>query len=234
MNEEVLFSNVQLRKRILGCLQKESFLKEYSINLKDNSLYKQDGLGWFRISIANSWTSVDIDRGYRFSLCIAPGYSRRFNVLHKWFEPFSKNSIKEQRKSASVMMASNVGKGFYDFLRSGDDFEKDFEALNSIIHDEFGAFWSNNLSLDDYYQAVILPGIQGKKELRKDTVFWVFQWLMATRIVASDSYVTTKRVLTDYLYNSPFPISKIFMSNYEECYPAIIHALETYDFRKDL
>jgi hypothetical protein len=234
MHEVMLFSNNQLRNRILDCLLKEAYLEEYSISRRDNSLYKKDGLGWFRISIANSWSSVDLDRDSQFCLCITPGYSRRFDVLHKWFEPFAKTPIKEERKSASVMMGYKSGKGYFDFLRSGNGFEIDFKKLNDTIYQESIPFFTNNLTLDDYYQTVVLPGIQGRKELRKDTVFWTFQWLMATRIVAQESYAITKEILTDYLYNSPFPISKIFMSNYEKSYPAIINALETYDYKKDL
>ena len=48
MHEVMLFSNNQLRNRILDCLLKEAYLEEYSISRRDNSLYKKDGFQPFK------------------------------------------------------------------------------------------------------------------------------------------------------------------------------------------
>lgn len=234
MCKETLYTNDSIRKSILHALLGEKPFSEFTFNKGDTCIYKYDQLGWFRISIANSWSSVDINRESRFSLCISPGYSRRFTVLHKWYEPFVKDSIKENRKNASVMMGHNVESGYFDFLRSGEEFDSDYAKLKDAICLEALPFFRDNMSLDLFYRNNVLPSIQGKREFRKDTVIWVYEWLMATRIVAQESYDKTKRILTDYLYNSPFPISRIFRSAYEAHFDEVISVLESYDYNKDL
>ena len=234
MNEEVLYSNDDLRNRILNSLLKEDVFVDFTLNKGEKCIYKKDALGWFRISIANSWSSVDLHRKSSFSLCLSPGYSRRFNVLHRWYEPFDRSTIKEQRKKASVMIGHNVGGGYFDFLRSGDDFEKDYTKLKEVVFTEARPFFIGYRTLEGYYLHEVLPGIQGKKDLRKDTVFWAFEWLMATRIVAPESYESTKHYIIDYLYHSSYPISKIFRSYYEVHIIDILRVLESYDYKKDI
>ena len=74
------YSNDDIRIMILTRLQEEPVLDGFILRKTWEGLYMRDRLGWYEISIANSRPSVDLQRDSQLSLCVKPGYGRRFNV----------------------------------------------------------------------------------------------------------------------------------------------------------
>lgn len=223
------YSNDDLRVMILTRLQEEPFLEGFILKKSWNGLYLKDKLGWYEISIANSRPSVDLQRNSQLSLCVTPGYGRRFNVLSHWFKDYLNNPRDELRWF--TVSRGHQGIPFWvDFLRNGQGFEDDYTTLRDIIIKESLPFFAEYRTIEDYYEKDVRPGIEGKRTLRGDTDIWIFEWLMATRIVNPSSYPLAKKTLIDWALNSSYPIRKIFLEGYYQRLPEIISSLESYDY----
>ena len=225
------YSNDDLRIMILTRLQEEPVLDGFILRKTWEGLYMRDRLGWYEISIANSRPSVDLQRDSQLSLCVTPGYGRRFNVLSHWFKEF----LRDPRDESRWFTVSRGHQGiplWVDFLRTGQGFEDDLKTLCGIISNESFPFFAEYRTIEDFYEKVVRPGISGESALRGDTDSWIFEWLMATRIVEPRSYPLAKNKLIDWALNSSLPISSIFKDGYYKRLPEIISALESFDYTK--
>ncbi len=226
------YSNDDLRRMILKRLEGEALLEGFKTKMSWKGLFRKDYLGWYEISIANSRPSVDLNRDSQFSLCVTPGYGRRFSVISKWFKDF----LTDPRDETRWLTVSQGHKGtpyWVDFLRSGEGFDDDYKILRDIVLEESLPFFSKYMTIEDFYENDVKPGIEGKVDLRGDTDSWIFRWMMATRIADPDFYPIAKDKLIDWALNSPFPISSIFRAGYYKRLPEIISALESYDLSKE-
>lgn len=91
------------KKDVLGIIEdvaSDTFFNGFKIRKSDNSLIFKTDVGYKRITF-NYYNSYDLDRG-DLALEIRPIYGVRFNILHKWFEKYSKKSIRDQRDSYSI------------------------------------------------------------------------------------------------------------------------------------
>lgn len=225
------FSNDDLRIMILRRLEDEPLLNGFKIKKAWKGLYHKDHLGWYEISIENSRPSVDLLRDSQLSLCVTPGYSRRFSDLSQWFKTFLRDP-KDERRWFTVSLGHKGSPPWVDFLRNGVGFEEDYNTLRDMILEEGLPFFSKYQTIEDFYENDVKPGIEGRIALRGDTDSWIFKWMMATRIVAPESYPYVKEMLLDWALNSPMPISKIFKDGYYNNLPEIISALESFDITK--
>lgn len=225
------YSNADLRVMILTRLQEEPVLNGFLLRKSWSGLYLKDRLGWYEISIANSRPSVDLKRDSQLSLCVTPGYGRRFNVLSHWFKDFLRNPSDESRWF-TVSQGHQGVPLWVDFLRTGQGFEEDYNILRRIVIKESVSFFARYKTIEDYYETDVKPGITGVSALRGDTDSWIFEWMMATRIVDPRSYPLAKEILLDWAINSSLPISAIFKNGYYKRLPEIISALESFDYSK--
>lgn len=78
----------------------DEFFENFKLRKKDSSIIKQNSSGFEKVELQN-W----IDTNHSVSekgLVILPVYSKRFDILHKWFERFSFKTISDQRDTYSI------------------------------------------------------------------------------------------------------------------------------------
>ena len=94
-----------MKKEILQQLIASSeYLSEFK--LKGRKLIRATADGWESVEFeayTRSWDS-ETDKP---ALRLYPIYGRRFDVLHKWFEPFSFKTLKDQRSNYTVAYTMN-------------------------------------------------------------------------------------------------------------------------------
>ncbi len=89
-----------MKKEILQQLMASS---EYlsGFRLKGEGFFKKTSDGWEVIEIegyTRGW-NMETDKP---ALRLYPIYLRRFDILHKWFEPFSFKDLKDQRSNYTI------------------------------------------------------------------------------------------------------------------------------------
>lgn len=88
---------------------KRQILQQLSTSIEYLSDFKLSSCV-FKRRIPNGWESVQIEaysRGWdsetdKPALRLYPIYGKRFDVLHKWFEPFSFKTLKDQRSNYTI------------------------------------------------------------------------------------------------------------------------------------
>ena len=85
---------------ILEAIASDDYFKDYQIRKSDDSIIYKSVNGYKRVRLVYH-NSFDLERK-DLALEIQPHYEVRFNVLHKWFEKYSKRELKYQRDDDSV------------------------------------------------------------------------------------------------------------------------------------
>ena len=227
-------SNDHLRERILSHLCNEPELDGFVIKKSDCALLKKDNLGWKRIHLI-SYTSVCRKRE-QLSLMVNPHYTRRFSVLHEWFDKnFSIISPRDRRWYDSVRWKEPRTAKYrnswhlVDFLRTGEDFDLDYNRLKEVIIEESIPFFTQYDTLQGMYDECILPILLRKINLPIGSFDWSYQYIVLTKIVCPEEYVFVKHLVSErieMLHSRGEPN----VERYYSIWPRILEYIDSHDF----
>jgi len=222
------------KKDVLGIIEdvaSDTYFNGFKIRKSDNSLIFKTDVGYKRITF-NYYNSYDLDRG-DLALEIRPIYGVRFNILHKWFEKYSKKSIRDQRDSYSIGFVGSMidrQSEFY-FLESRKDFEKDLRKIKMEVVENAKLIFSKFSKLEGYYEYCIGDVINNKRQLPNEGFDWVVEYLIATKVIDPSNYELVKGLVlqrVEYMKGRNNPNIKLY---YPEI-PTILKDLENTDFKE--
>lgn len=167
----------------------------YKYRKRDSMLlYKKDGK---RLSIElDHW--IDDSSS---SLVIYPIYGVRFDILHKWFEKFSVNTLQDQRDRASISFSGDMlcqQEEFY-FKQNKGHYQDDFYKLQTQLLNNSEYVFSTYSSLEKLYANVIEPILNKNVQLLDVGADWIFIDLALCKLIQPDKYNQLKQILLDHI-----------------------------------
>lgn len=188
---------------IRDLMEKESFV-EYKFRKRDSTFLLKSG---------GKRQSIELDHWIDHStssLVIYAVYGVRFDILHKWFEKFSFNTLQDQRDWTSVAFCGNMlgQQDEFHFKLNEKSYKRDFENMLTTLIRCSDYVFSTYSSLTDFYINDIQPILDGEAELPDVGANWVFIDLTLCKLVRPDNYHRLKRILLDqveFMYNRGEP-----------------------------
>lgn len=216
--------------KIMETIASDPFFHEYKVRRSDNAIVLKDIVGYKQI-VPHYYNTVDLSRNCELALEIRPFYEIRFNILHKWFEKYSKKTIKDQRDKNSLMFwGEKINKtNEFFFLENHIDYDKDIILLRKQIVDNAKKLFSHFTNLNRYYDYCIGNVLKGMQELPDVGFDWVIEYLIATKLVAPSNYEYVKKLIlqrVDYMMSRNEPNTAFY---YDDL-PMILDDLEGTDF----
>ncbi len=203
--------------------------ENFVIKKSDNSIFYKDDYGFKRVHFWY-YNSYDLERD-ALALEVQPKFHVRFNVLHKWFEKYSKRTLRDQRDQHSLgFVGSMLGTSdeIY-FLENRKDYNKDLKRLCEFVVNHSKQVFTKFQTLEDYYNYCINDVILGKRELPDEGFEWVTEYLIATKIVKPSSYDFVKTIIlqrVEWMKGRNNPNIELYYNDI----PAILDDLENTDF----
>ena len=199
--------------RIMEAVASDSFFKDFKIKKSNNSILCNTDYGYKRVYFLYN-NSYDLKRG-ALALEIRPHYFIRFNVLHKWFEKYSKRTLKDQRDDYSIgFNGGMIGEtDEFFFLENRKCYESDLQKLRMEIVKNANRVFSKFATLNDYYDYCIEDVLMGKHSLPDMGFEWVVEYLIATKIVHPSKYHLVKELVlqrVDYMLSRNEPNIKMY------------------------
>ena len=216
MNNQDIFQIVVER------LKSEPFLNGFKFRKRDYSFIQQEN-GLRR--------SIELDHWIKDGVLIAyPIYMVRFDVLLKWFEPYSFKSLQIQRDNPSVDFSGNMLGQQDKFQIVEVSLQQDFTTLCDKLAKCSNIVFSSYTSLNDMYKRDIIPILEGKRTLPDVGADWAFKYLTLTRIVSPENYSAVKGLVLSQVNkmakrNEPNIIE--YMPRLDEIINAMEHAFST-------
>lgn len=205
------------------------FFKNYVVRKSDASIILKSEVGYKRIQF-QYYNSYDLKRD-QLALEITPNYDIRFNVLHKWFEKYSKRTLKDQRDDYSVGFTGSMISGtdtFY-FLESRNNYDEDFKILYNEVIKNAKYVFTKYATLESYYDRCINDVLQKKRDWPDIGIEWIMEYLIATKLIAPFNYKLIKDLILqriEYMMSRNEPNTKMYYNDL----PAILKDLEGTDF----
>lgn len=187
---------IRATENIAAYLLEDEFFENLKLRKKDSSIIKKLSSGFEKVELQN-W--IDTNRsGSENELVILPVYSKRFDVLHRWFEQFSFKSISDQRDAYSIGFEGVMlgKKNEYRFSIS-ESFCSEWEAFRNDIVANARSVFNKFTSLADLYEYLVSPVVKGEKMPPDVGADWVFEYLLLTKIVDEKNYGRAKKVILD-------------------------------------
>ena len=215
--------------KIIEAIASDPYFKEYKIKKSDASIILKSDTGYRRI-LFQYYNTYDLRRK-QLALEIKPNYDIRFNVLHKWFEKYSKRTLADQRNDYSVgFIGSMIGAtdDFY-FLESRKEYYVDLQSLYDEVVRNANNIFSKFATLESYYNYCINDVLNGKRELPDEGFEWVTEYLIAAKLVSPSNYELVKSLVlkrAEWMMGRNNPNMKLY---YNEL-PTILADLDSTDF----
>ena len=194
--------------------QKDPFV-EYKFRKRDSMFLLKNG---------GKRQSIELDHWIDHStssLVIYAVYGVRFDILHKWFEKFSFNTLQDQRDWTSVAFSGNMlgQQDEFHFKLNKKGYQKDFENMLTTLIRCSDYVFSTYSSLPNFYMKEIQPILDGEAELPDVGANWVFIDLTLCKLVRPDNYHQLKNILLDrveFMYNRGEPNIKEYYEQLDE------------------
>lgn len=180
-------NNQDLFQIIVERLKSEPFLNGFKFRKRDTSFIQQES-GLQRSIELDHWINGGV-------LIVYPIYMVRFDVLLKWFEPYSFKSLQDQRDNPSVAFSGNMfgQQDKFQIVEAG--LEHDYITFCNTLAECSNMIFSSYTSLNDMFDRDIIPILEGKRTLPDVGADWVFKYLTLTRIVSPEDYQTVKALV---------------------------------------
>ena len=214
---------------ILEVVASDVFFKDFKIRKSDNSIICKTDYGYKRVSF-NYFNTYDLLRD-DLALEMKPFYEIRFNVLHKWFEKYSKRQLQFQRDDSSMAFWGDklCTTNEFFFLENRKGYKKDLQTLYTEVVKNAEYVFSNFNSIKCYYSYFIESILNGKRELPNDGFDWVVEYLIATKIVEPANYDFVKKLIlkrVEFMMSRKEPNTALYYNDI----PMILEDLESTDF----
>lgn len=227
---------IELLNKVITDLNACEFFRDFKYVKSKKSLIKKDALGSYRVYFRHWMTVKDDGAPHRGpfgdkAINIHPVIERRFDILHKWFEPIWHVPIKEQRDVATETLCRpqyNLGYGDYRFFVDESDYHIEFERLHNDLISHCDFFFKKYDTLERLYNEMELDNFE---EINVG-VRQIFIWIALSIIVKPNDYAYNKIKIKNYLdylfrHNAPDII------NYYNRFDEIFDYIEHYDFSKE-
>lgn len=198
-----------MRKEILQQLVTSSeYLSKFK--LKGQRLIKTTSDGWESITLETYARSFDKETD-KPALRFYPIYGRRFDVLHKWFEPFSPKALKDQRNNYTIGFDGKMlnAENYFYFPQDGSLYDERFSILKEEIEKNAQTVFTNYATLEDFYHHQVQPLLDNETNILPNVgADWIFLYLKASRLVAPHDYHIVKYKImkhVDMMYKSGEP-----------------------------
>lgn len=175
---------------IIQYFEKDSFFNAYKYRKRDSSFVQKFNDGYRKIDLRHH-------RDFYY-LWLHPGFTIRFDFVHRWFEKYSFKPLQVQRDIYTVGATPKKydlgGKygGTYLFDLNSNSLLEDCDKVKQIIKTCADFFFSEYKTPEDVYIHDVLPIIEGKKELPRVGADWLFENLTICKVVAPENYEKLK------------------------------------------
>lgn len=187
-----MMTNKELFNTVISRLETESFLSGFKFRKRDSTfIWQNHGLRRF----------IELDHWNKNGLFIIyPIYMVRFDILLKWFEPYSFKSLQDQRNNPSVGFSGKMLERQDNFTITEADFDRHYFKLRDTLAECSEMVFSSYNSLQDMFYHEIIPLLKGKKTLPDVGADWAFRYLTLTRIVSPQDYPVVKELVLSRMY----------------------------------
>lgn len=150
-----MMTNKELFNTVISRLETESFLSGFKFRKRDSTfIWQNHGLRRF----------IELDHWNKNGLLIInPIYMVRFDILLKWFEPYSFKSLQDQRDNPSVGFSGKMLERQDNFTISEADFDRHYFKLRDTLAECSEMVFSSYNSLQDMFYHEIIPLLKEKK-----------------------------------------------------------------------
>lgn len=215
--------------KIMETIFSDSYFHNWAIRKSDNAIISKTEYGYKRVIF---WyhNGYDLKRD-DLALEVRPTYAIRFNVLHKWFEKYSKRQLKDQRDDSSVGFVGRMigAKDEFCFLENRTEYEKDLRELYIEVVENSKLIFNKYSSLHDYYRYIVEETVNGKREFPDQGIEWAMRFLIGTKIEAPSDYQRVKEAVLQKIEIMKDRNEPNIMMYYDDL-PMILEDLESTDF----
>lgn len=215
--------------KMLEVIASDDYFKGYQIRKSDNSIIYKTANGYKRVRLWY-YNTFDLERN-DLALEIQPYYEVRFNVLHKWFEKYSKRELKYQRDDDSIRFwGEKLGLvDSYFFLENRNHYEEDVNRMKVDVINNAKDLLEKFSSLEYCYHYLVVDEMKGNHPLPNIGIEWFFERLILTRLIAPQNYYTVKMFFLQKIDKMVGWKEPNVMMYYDDL-PNILEDLENTDF----
>lgn len=211
-------TNQEIFQAVVERLKADPFFYGFKFRKRDFTFSRQkNNVRW----------SIELEHWSKDGLLVVyPIYMVRFDILLKWFEPYSFKSLQDQRDNPSVAYSGDMLGCHNEFAITENNFEHEYSALRDVVVKCSDIVFPSYTSLRDLFDHEIAPILEGKHELPDVGADWVFKYLTLTRIVSPENYPLVK----DLVMSQVHKMAERHEPNITEYIPQIdeiIKAMET-------
>ena len=182
-----------MKKEILQQLIASSeYLSEFK--LKGTELIRLTSDGFESVKLEAYPRSWDNETG-KPALRFYPVYGRRFDILHKWFEPFSLKALKDQRCNYTIGFDGKMldADSYFYFPQDGSRYDERFALLKKEVEKNAKAVFARYATVEDFYRHNVQPLLDNEISILPNVgADWIFLYLKCSRLVAPRDYPIIK------------------------------------------
>lgn len=168
------------------------YLSEFK--LKAQGLIRTTSDGFESVQLETYLRSWDNETG-KPTLRFYPIYCRRFDILHKWFEPFSPKSRKDQRDNYTIGFDGKMlnADNYFYFPQDGSRYDERFSLLKEEVEKNAKSVFIRYATVEDFYHHNVQPLLDNEINILPNVgVDWIFFYLKSSQLVAPHDYSIIK------------------------------------------
>ena len=231
---------LEMFAKVIGDLQKTEYFKDFTFLKSKKAFILKDALGFFGFY----FRTLDGIKDNELTLELDFRIARRYDILHKWFEPFWHYPIREQRDIRTIGFPIwdkdwNYRHGLHwDFRLDGVDYEKDFIEMYNRIVPQCQYQQNRFKTLQDMYDVYIDDILNGNILFSNRTITPqgdIFEYMALCLIVNPAKYPLLKQFYLE-LIDKRLKKGDPNFTKYGDInsFHEIFNYLENYDFSKEL
>lgn len=178
-----------LFNRIVSDIEAANILPGYKFRKRDSRFILKTEWGQIFVEL-DHWSYF----GYVLTIRII--FMVRYDILHKWFEKYSKLTIRDQRDRGTFFSSPNIRmKDEFEFYQDGHNYKEECTSLINTLKSMIEYTHSTYASLQKGFSKRILPILQGKAELPDGAAEWAFHYLAMCLLCAPERYEEFKAMV---------------------------------------
>lgn len=171
----------ELFKLIVADIEAANVLPGYKLRKRDSTFILKTAWGQIFAEL-DHWSYC----GYVLTVRIV--FQVRYEALHKWFEKFSKLTIRDQRDRGTFFSSPNCPvKKTFDFYQDGSNYREECTSLIDTLRTMAEYTQRTYATLEKGFEKEILPLLRGEAQM-PDTAEWAFHYLAFCRLCAPELY----------------------------------------------